>query len=119
MTDAERHLWRRLRQRQLDGLRFRRQMPLGTYIVDFISLECRLVIELDGGHHQNQHDYDENRDRGLVEQGFVVLRFWNHEVLTNVEGVLKRIQQAACAPHPSPPPQGGREPVRRSRRREE
>jgi very-short-patch-repair endonuclease len=107
MTDAERHLWQWLRQRQLDGLRFRRQMPLGTYIVDFVCLERRLVIELDGGHHQNQRDYDENRDRWLEEQGFVVLRFWNHEVLTNVEGVLMRIQQAACDPPPQPSPAGG------------
>jgi very-short-patch-repair endonuclease len=106
MTDAERFLWQHIRYQQLDGLRFRRQMPLGTYIVDFICLEKRLIIELDGSQHLQQRDYDENRDEWLVEQGFRVLRFWNNEVFTNTEGVLMEIL-AACPPTPTLPREGG------------
>ena len=81
-------------------------MPLGTYIVDFICLEKRLIIELDGSQHLQQRDYDENRDEWLVEQGFRVLRFWNNEVFTNTEGVLMEIL-AACPPTPTLPREGG------------
>jgi very-short-patch-repair endonuclease len=81
-------------------------MPLGTYIVDFVCLEKRLIIELDGSQHLQQRDYDENRDGWLVEQGFRVLRFWNNEVFTNTEGVLMEIL-AACAPPPQPSPARG------------
>ena len=92
-TDAERTLWRHLRARQLDGLKFRRQQPLGRYIVDFVCLERRLVIELDGSQHAEEEHRakDQARDRWMREEGYTVLRFWDHEVLSNTRGVLEEI----------------------------
>ncbi len=109
MTDAERCLWKHLRQRQIAGYRFRRQMPIGSYIVDFVCLERRLIVEVDGGQHQEQQAYDIRRDGWLVEQGFQVLRFWNNEVLNNSEGVLVRISEALQKSPPTPalPRKGG------------
>ena len=92
MTDAERRLWRELRRGAL-GARFRRQVPIGSYIVDFACLQCRLVIELDGGQHLENPD-DRQRDTWLRSQGYRVLRFWNHDVLQNAEGVLTVILAA-------------------------
>ena len=89
MTDAERFLWSRLRRRFL-GAKFRRQVPLGPYIVDFACMRSKLVIEVDGGQHL-ENLADAARDRWLAENGFRVLRFWNHEVLQNLDGVLERI----------------------------
>ena len=95
-TDAERKLWRRLRGQQILGVKFRRQAPIGPHIVDFVSFSLRIVIELDGGQHaafpQNQHDAA--RDRWLEEQGFLILRFWNTDVLLSMDGVLARIIDA-------------------------
>ncbi len=93
-TDAERLLWKRLRSRQLDGHKFRRQSPIGPYVVDFLCLEHRLVIELDGGQHADQPEQDKDQERSarLAGWGFRVLRFWNHEVLGNTEGVLQAIR---------------------------
>jgi very-short-patch-repair endonuclease len=109
MTDAERHLWRYLRRRQLANARFRRQYPIDQYIADFVCLEKRLVIELDGGQHAENSAYDRKRDAYLGAQGFRILRFWNDEVLRESEGVLERILLALEeTPHPNPPPQGGR-----------
>jgi very-short-patch-repair endonuclease len=88
-TDAERVLWRQLRLWQLDSYKFRRQQPLGRYIVDFVCLEKRVVVEVDGGQHGDQADTE--RDRWLRGQGFVVLRFWNNEVLKNMDGVREVI----------------------------
>lgn len=102
MTNAERHLWKHLRQRQLAGCRFRRQMPIGFYIVDFICLERRLIVEIDGSQHQEQQVYDARRDEWLVEQGFRVLRFWNNEVLSHTEGVLMRILEGLQEMSPTP-----------------
>lgn len=93
-TEAERILWQHLRLRQFGGYKFRRQQPLGNYIVDFVCLGKRLVVEVDGGQHNSQHSYDEQRDAWLEQQGFRVLRFWNNEVLQNVEGVKGAIWQA-------------------------
>ena len=95
-TDAERALWRRLRARQISGVKFRRQAPIGNYIVDFISYDARIVIELDGGQHaaSPQYERDVERDRWLEEQGFLVLRFWNSDVLLNMAGVLSRVLEA-------------------------
>jgi len=92
-TDAERALWGRVRARQLAGVKFRRQFPIGPYIVDFISFDVRIAIELDGGQHaaSPQQEHDAKRDRWLEEEGFVVLRFWNTDVLMNIEGVLSTI----------------------------
>ena len=90
-TEAERILWRHLRLRQLGGYKFRRQQPFGHYIVDFVCLEKCSVVEIDGGQHNTQQSYGEQRDAWLEQQGFRVLRFWNNEVLQNIEGVKEAI----------------------------
>ena len=92
MTDAERALWRLLRQRQINGLRFRRQVPIDHYIVDFACLEARLVIEVDGGQHF-ESETDKRRDAYLHAQGFRVLRLWNNDVLSNPDGVHRVITE--------------------------
>ena len=95
-TDAERALWMKLRNRQVEGVKFRRQQPVGPYIVDFASLQRRLIIEIDGGQHNEERtrQRDEERTMGLKERGYRIVRFWNNEVLTNLEGVLERIREA-------------------------
>ena len=102
MTDVEKLLWFRLRGRRLENLKFRRQMPIGLYVVDFICLEQRVIVELDGGQHAEQADYDTQRTAWLNGQGFRVLRFWNNEVLENLAGVLEVIVRERLSP-PSPP----------------
>ena len=92
-TDAEKKFWQLLRSRQLDGFKFRRQHAIGHYIVDFVCIEQNLIIELDGGQH-NESKYDENRDAWLRGQGFRILRFWNNDALSNSEGVQERILQS-------------------------
>lgn len=89
--DAERRLWQVLRMRQLNGARFRRQRPIGPYILDFVCLEKKIAIELDGGQHSQSRAYDKARDTWLRNQGFVVLRFWNHEIFTELETVKQVI----------------------------
>src|SRR5512147_1335695 len=91
MTDVERRLWSAIREKQLEGCRFRRQHAIGAYIADFACVERMLVIELDGSQHQNQEVYDEDRSRYLKQQGWQVVRFWNNEVLENLDGVLEVI----------------------------
>ena len=86
-TFAEAVLWKELRSRQCEGVKFRRQWPIHGYIVDFVSLERRLIIELDGGQHAEDGEKDLERDSVLQQSGFTVLRFWNNEVLENVVGV--------------------------------
>jgi very-short-patch-repair endonuclease len=88
MTDAERLLWRYLRNRQLGGYKFCRQRPIGSYIVDFVCLEKKLVVEVDGGQHAGQLELDAKRSGYLEDKGYRVLRFWNNEVLTEKESVL-------------------------------
>ncbi|HNB26135.1 MAG TPA: DUF559 domain-containing protein [Alphaproteobacteria bacterium] len=90
-TDVERLLWLRLRDRRLNGAKFRRQVPLGPYIVDFVCMDSRLVIELDGSQHADQTSYDAARTDFLKSQGYRVLRFWNNELLENEQGVLTTI----------------------------
>ena len=90
-TDAEKSLWQHLRRRQIDGWRFRRQHPIGNYIVDFFCFEKGLVVEIDGGQHSEQVDYDEERTKWLESQGYRVLRFWNNEVLREIEAVKQVI----------------------------
>ena len=102
MTDAEQRLWHHLNRRQIDKLKFRRQMPIGNFIVDFVCLERSLIIELDGGQHATQHAYDAQRTGWLQGQGFTVLRFWNHEVLQNTAGVLAVIRGALEKRRPPP-----------------
>ena len=95
MTVAERRIWSRLRAHRFQDLSFRRQFPIGSYIVDFIGPEARLIIEIDGGQHAVlETKRDAARDAWLRAQGFMVLRFWNTEVLTNLTGVLERIAEA-------------------------
>ncbi len=77
----------------MEGLKFRRQRPIGDYIVDFICLEKQIVIELDGGQHAEETNKDNERDKSLSGRGYKVLRFWNNEVLTNTEGVLELIRE--------------------------
>jgi len=89
-TDAERLLWYHLRGKRLQGHKFRRQHPYGRYILDFVCLEARLVIELDGGQHQGSAN-DRERDAWLETQGLQTLRFWNHDVLTQPDAVLERL----------------------------
>ena len=100
-TLAELTLWRRLRGRQLAGCKFRSQVPLGQYVVDFICFERRLIVELDGGHHQDQPAYDSDRTEWLESQGFRVLRFWNNEVLGQTEAVGQVILEALMDSDPS------------------
>ncbi len=85
MSDAEQALWHLLRCRQISGLKFRRQHRFGDYILDFVCLENKLVIEVDGGQHEQQAWYDENRTQKLQAAGFRVLRFWNNEVLKEIK----------------------------------
>ena len=90
-TDAEKILWRHIRSRQLAGYKFRRQAPIGKYIVDFLCYEQKLVIEIDGGQHQLRSKSDSERTNWLEAQGFRVVRFWNNQVLAETEAVLEAI----------------------------
>lgn len=108
-TDAERRLWGYLRDRRLDGWKFRRQHPVGVYVIDLYCAEAKLVIEVDGG----QHDFDGFREKDaertsyLENQGLKVIRFWNNEVMENIMGVLEAIREAlGPSPQPSPRERG-------------
>ena len=90
-TEVEKLLWYRLRMWQIDGYKFRRQQPIGNYIADFVCFEKRLIVELDGGQHAVQSGYDAERDGWLRAEGFTVLRFWNNDVLKNLNGVTEKI----------------------------
>ena len=105
-TDAEIKLWYHLRAHRFLGLKFKRQKPVGDYIVDFVCLEQHLVIELDGGQHATVTEYDEKRRVYLAQQGFKVLRFWNNQVLQEMESVLEAIR-IETALSPTPLPQAG------------
>ncbi len=93
-TDAERILWCYLRGRHMDGYKFRRQVVIKPYIVDFICLEAMLIIEADGSQHLEQVVYDEKRSLHLKSAGYRVMRFWNHDILTETETVLEQIHNA-------------------------
>jgi very-short-patch-repair endonuclease len=102
-TEAEKHLWHILRSKSM-GFKFRRQAVIGLYVVDFVCYEKKLVIEVDGGQHcQNQKDII--RDEWLKGEGFTVVRFWNNEVLENLDGVFEKIEEY-LAPLPFPPHKG-------------
>ena len=104
MTPQERKLWFLLRDRRFAGYKFRRQLPLGRFVVDFACWQAKLVIELDGGQHSENVDYDELRTLWLARHGWRVVRFWNND-LDNVEGVLMAITAALKqSPHPDPLP---------------
>jgi adenine-specific DNA-methyltransferase len=104
-TDAEKLLWRQLRNRQIEGAKFRRQYVIGKYITDFVCLETGLIVEIDGGQHAEQQAYDESRTIYLQQQGFKVMRIWNNEVLEETEAVLEMIRNFVInnpSPQPSP-----------------
>lgn len=104
-TEAETLLWHHLRARQLGGCKFRRQLELGPYIADFVCIEKKLIIEADGGQHGELQDGE--RTEYLRGLGYRVLRFWNHEILTNLDAVLELIlAELQTSPHPSPLPEG-------------
>jgi very-short-patch-repair endonuclease len=90
-TDAERRLWQHLRLKQLGGFKFRRQVPLRGYIVDFLCVELKLVVELDGGQHVEQTVYDERRTSVLQSSGYCVRRYWNDDALLRTTEVLEDI----------------------------
>ena len=101
-TDAEKRLWRYLRLREMGGCKFRRQHPIGHYVVDFCCVGRKLVIEVDGGQHAEAKWKDDRRTAFLRSRGFGVVRFWDNEVLKNTVGVLERIREALINnPHPS------------------
>jgi very-short-patch-repair endonuclease len=93
MTNAERKLWYALRDRRFQDFKFRRQVPLGHFIVDFICFEARLIVEADGGQHADSLR-DKYRDRWFAANGFRVLRFWNNDILSNLEGVMTVVAEA-------------------------
>jgi very-short-patch-repair endonuclease len=101
-TDAERMLWRELRLKQFAGYKFRRQHPVGKYIVDFACLEAGLCVEVDGSQHADQPPYDEVRARFLSSRGFTVLRFWDNQVLTQIDSVKQAIWNALQDKKPPP-----------------
>jgi len=91
-THAERVMWFRLRDRRLAGWKFRRQVPIDRFVVDFFCVERKLIVEIDGGQHDHGRQRDADRTRNLEAMGYLVLRFWNHEVLQNIDGVLESLQ---------------------------
>ncbi|MEO8333309.1 MAG: endonuclease domain-containing protein [Gallionella sp.] len=110
-TEAEKHLWQRLRNRGLNDYKFRRQVPIGSYIADFVCMELRLIVEVDGGQHADQIAYDQKRELFLRKEGYEIVRYWNNEVLGNLDGVLETLTLALSlrerdftppSPQPSP-----------------
>ena len=113
-TDAERILWFRLRGRRLAGWKFKRQVPIDRFIADFVCADAKLVVELDGSQHAVRTGQDLERTKTLEAMGYLVLRFWNNDVMRNLDGVLEEIlntlnQQSPESPHPTPLPCGERE----------
>ena len=110
-TDAEQKLWWNLRHRlAASGTHFRRQVQIGRYLVDFASHKAKMIIEVDGGQHMTRAAQDADRTRFFESHGYRVLRYWNKDVLSNVDGVMEDIQRAiAATPTPNPSPQGGGE----------
>ena len=107
-TDAEKKLWTHLSRRQLNGFKFSRQMPVGPYICDFMCREARLVVELDGGQHDERAGYDAARTEYIEASGYRLIRFWNTDVLSNIDHVLTAIGEALGTPPPPAPPASGR-----------
>ena len=106
MTEAEKLLWKHLRSRQLQGFKFRRQMWLSGFVADFACVEAKLVVEADGGQHDNSAHGDQLRTEILAREGYRVRRFWNHDILTNVDGVLQSIAEALPSPSHAASPRG-------------
>lgn len=106
-TGAEKALWRVLRGRTLSGFKFRRQHPVDRYIADFVCLERKVIIELDGGQHAEQTAYDQVREAKLKALGIRTIRIWNNQLLEEREAAAAAILEALTTPHPSPLPAGG------------
>ncbi|MDQ3481937.1 MAG: endonuclease domain-containing protein [Pseudomonadota bacterium] len=102
MTHAERMLWSILRNRKINGAKFRRQQPIGPFIADFVCQEARLVVEADGGQHADSAS-DRRRTAFLNGAGYRVIRLWNNEINENLDGVAQAIAAAISAPHPAQP----------------
>ena len=110
-TDAERAVWFRLRDRRLGGWKFRRQFPIDRFIVDFFCADAHLIVELDGGQHAMQAAADAQRTKTLEAMGYMVLRYWNNDVMQNIDGVVEDIATAlerhrSEPPHPTLSPTG-------------
>jgi len=101
-TDVEQLLWKHLRNRRFNGVKFRRQHPIGSYIVDFINLESRLIIELDGGQHNTEEGKRKDKERiiWLGENNYQILRFWNNELISDLDAVLSIIKETLTLPSP-------------------
>ena len=106
-TDAEDRFWQAVRNRQIEGFKFRFQHSLWPYVADFACMSAQLVVELDGGQHTERTEHDERRTAWLKSVGYRVLRFWNGEVFTNADGVLETIRLALLDPPPQPSPSRG------------
>jgi len=102
MTEAEKLLWSRLRDRRLEGFKFKRQEWVGPFIADFLCWEARLIVEVDGSQHGDASRYDEDRDIYLAKEGFRVLRFWNNEVMHDLDAVLNSVRAHLLNRVPSP-----------------
>lgn len=106
-SEAEQMLWKYLRSRRMKGFKFRRQVMIEPYIVDFACFEARLIIEADGGQHAEQVEYDALRTTRLESMGYRVMRFWNNQILSELPAVLDQIEEALFeTPHPNPLPEG-------------
>ena len=105
-TDAELLIWKHLRARQLNGYKFRRQHVIEPYIVDFFCMEAMLIIEVDGGQHTDQRINDNIRTAYLQSQGYRVIRFWNNEIVDDIDIVLEKILNILINPSPQPSPEG-------------
>ena len=115
MTDQERLLWSKIRGGKINGNRFRRQFPIGNYVLDFYCPKLKLAVELDGGHHDalEQATRDKEKDDFMSKQGIKILRFWNNELSENLDGVLEKIYEETLTPPQSSPKRGGRKQSRR------
>jgi very-short-patch-repair endonuclease len=102
LTPAEWRFWHAVKSRQLSGAKFRRQVPVGPYVADFLCVSARLIVEIDGGQHSEAVDADAARSRYLETQGYRVSRFWKNDVMTNLEGALKIVELALAGAPPSP-----------------
>ena len=106
-TDAERVLWFRLRDRRLAGWKFKRQTAIDRFVVDFLCADGKLIIEIDGGQHGQDIERDATRTEILEAMGYLVLRFWNNDVMRNMDGVLETILSTLNQPRSEPDAEGG------------
>jgi len=109
-TEAEKKIWQHLRNREIAGYKFRRQHVIGSYIIDFVCLSRKLIVEVDGGQHFETTKYDAKRTKFLESRGFSIIRFWNNDVLIDTDAVMQNIYSALTqSPSPRPSPPGERE----------